>query len=176
MSSKRNVRRNECGGKQKFSTQSAAEDTADGIHRRIGGDLMKPYVCTWCQSIHIGHPLRTAGSVARTKKRREDHEAIRGEVATKRREGTLAASNKALMPTPVAQKTTSKKAKRKKAQALRGNNAYFIPKARADVDWELMSESERDEYRETQHKNVISGYTDHSAALDAQLAAILGNR
>lgn len=175
MSSKRRVRRNECGGKQKFSTQSAAEDTAYGIHRRTGGDLMKPYVCTWCQSIHIGHPLQTADSVARAKKRREDHEAIRGEVATKRREGTLAASNKSLMPAPVAQKTSKKKKKKKKPVVI-GNGVYQVPKARADADWQLMSESERDEYRETQHKNVIGGYTDHSAALDAQLAAILGNR
>jgi hypothetical protein len=54
MSSKRGVRRRECGRKCSYSTLSCAVEAAAVYARRYGEEL-GPYLCRFCNRWHIGH-------------------------------------------------------------------------------------------------------------------------
>ena len=56
MSSKRRIRRNECGSKKRHASQAAA---ILAIKLTSRGDFnkspMRPYLCKWCHKWHVGH-------------------------------------------------------------------------------------------------------------------------
>lgn len=53
MSSKRRIRRRQCGKKARYRTMGAAHE--DCRRKRARGVMVRPYGCTWCGHIHIGH-------------------------------------------------------------------------------------------------------------------------
>ena len=59
MSSKRQVRRSECGSKRKYDTVTGAQTAAYLVGQSIG-EKMDAYRCKWCRGYHIGH--RTAAT------------------------------------------------------------------------------------------------------------------
>lgn len=48
MTSKRQLRRRECGSKVRYATQPEAEAEIRGRH-------LHPYKCPWCGKFHLGH-------------------------------------------------------------------------------------------------------------------------
>lgn len=45
-----------CGNKVRYSGRRVAENAATALTWR-GRDLLEPYLCTWCEYWHLGHPL-----------------------------------------------------------------------------------------------------------------------
>lgn len=54
MASKRRIRRKECEGKERFSTQVDA-DTQSSFVYRVSGKRLHSYRCHFCQEFHLGH-------------------------------------------------------------------------------------------------------------------------
>lgn len=56
MTSKRRLRRKECGKKRRFSTIDEAQDIANVAWAR--GIRIRAYACHWCNGFHVGHMPR----------------------------------------------------------------------------------------------------------------------
>jgi hypothetical protein len=56
MSSKRNIRRKACDGKEKFDTHDEAYKKAKHIQYKYNTGFMAPYECQFCKKWHFGHP------------------------------------------------------------------------------------------------------------------------
>jgi len=154
MTSKRRVRRNECGDKVKYTSHQKALDAAYNLYRKKGGELCIPYTCTWGEHIHIGHPVKKQEDATRIAKRRNDRAA---EVEQAHMKSTLQESQ-------VTKKQLQTKANKRKAAAHE--------KAKTSAAY-LEEQARRKNYNDEKHKEVVLGYSEHSSALDAQLAAIL---
>lgn len=57
MSSKRAIRRRQCGKKQRFATEQAAVQAIRSLIARKGpqGGWLTPYRCAFCGGFHFGH-------------------------------------------------------------------------------------------------------------------------
>jgi len=55
MSSKRAIRRRECGGKIQYDTMAKAVKACWTYQQEFGG-WMRAYRCKFCKQFHIGHP------------------------------------------------------------------------------------------------------------------------
>jgi len=56
MSSKRRLRRNQCGHKKKYDTEAKARHAIYVLSRTAGPiGFMNAYKCSFCSSYHIGH-------------------------------------------------------------------------------------------------------------------------
>lgn len=53
MSSKRAIRRRECGNKRRYVSMELAQAEARRMRRK--GFMVRPYGCAWCGHIHLGH-------------------------------------------------------------------------------------------------------------------------
>lgn len=57
MSSKRQIRRRQCGHKRRYPDAATASAAANFL-RRWTGERLTAYACPWCGQWHIGHPNR----------------------------------------------------------------------------------------------------------------------
>lgn len=56
MSSKRRLRRNQCGNKKRYETEKDAHHAIFVLSRSAGPiGFMNPYKCSFCSHCHIGH-------------------------------------------------------------------------------------------------------------------------
>lgn len=53
MSSKRHLKRRQCGGKIRYPDKDAVWATRRGLGER--GKPLHPYYCPWCKGYHLGH-------------------------------------------------------------------------------------------------------------------------
>ena len=164
MASKRKLRRNECGDKIQYASYKEATDAAYSLKRNKGGTLCLPYLCTWGNHIHIGHEPQTVQSGIRRAERRKNRDA---EIEQARIKGVQMGSK---APAPDAK---PKKERRSKKTVVLPPVAN--PRKVQQPEWVSLTPAERQEYQVRKHKEVVLGYNDHSAALDEQLKAILGN-
>lgn len=57
MSSKRAIRRKQCKGKTRYTTQMSAQAAIGRLRRNTGTrDWLTAYRCRWCSGFHFGHP------------------------------------------------------------------------------------------------------------------------
>lgn len=54
MTSKRRLRRRQCGHKTRYANETAAQSAAHGLHNKDGAN-MAAYRCSWCGKWHVGH-------------------------------------------------------------------------------------------------------------------------
>lgn len=57
MSSKRRIRRNQCGSKVKYETAAQARSVAHSLHQKTG-EAWQGYRCSFCDGHHVGHMNR----------------------------------------------------------------------------------------------------------------------